>query len=194
MGDYGWTPEPWHNSADPGRNVEPRAAAAAGLDPAPGLPLAGGGVRGIVAGAQNALGARTCMKIANRLRFSWSIMVAAILATALLAVGMMFGGGTATAGDDTGAQQVALAEVGDRARAHGVAAMSLALGSETDETKLVDAGTKLQEAVQRAAKVSPAAKDLPQALSEYAQGTDAALKAVKDAATATPMPAAGGAK
>lgn len=132
------------------------------------------------------------MKIANRLRFSWIIMVAAIAATAGLALAMMFGTGqSAVRGDDTAEQQVALAEVGDRFRAYGAVAMSLALGTDTDEQKYVDANASLQEAVQKAARISPAAKDLPQALSDFAQGTDAALKAVKDAALSMPSPAAG---
>jgi methyl-accepting chemotaxis protein len=135
------------------------------------------------------------MKIANRLRFSWIIMVTAILATAALALAMMVGTGqSAVKGDDTAEQQVALAEVGEWSRAHGRAAMGLALGTDTDEQKYVDAGRRLQEAVQKAQKISPAAKDLPQALSEYAQGADAALKAVKDAAMSLPSPAAGGAR
>jgi methyl-accepting chemotaxis protein len=135
------------------------------------------------------------MKIANRLRFSWTIMVAAILVTAGLALAMMYGTGqSAVRGDDTAEQQVALAEVGDRARAHGRAAMGLALGTDLDEQKYVDAVTRLREAVQRAVKISPAAKDLPQAVMDYTQGTGAALQVVKEAASAAPTPGAGGAK
>jgi methyl-accepting chemotaxis protein len=103
---------------------------------------------------------------------------------------MMFGTGqSAVRGDDTAEQQLALAEVGDRTRAHGVAAMNLALGTDLDEQKYIQAGAGLREAVEKAARISPAAKALIPALSDYAQGADAALQAVKDVAMSTSAPA-----